>query len=664
MDSSKNSEQDSTSFRDSDDIKIAWENVVLKKLPPGREIRPEVLRSWQRCCEIGLDPYSSNLPYALSRDKLKVLIQRNKDLVELSKPVIQMVEISVRDTGFIITLSDKDGYVLLVRGDEDILEMAEKNYYRLGSLRSIEHAGTNAIGLCLIEEKPIQVTGAEHYKLYHHPWTCSSAPVYDPDGKIIGAITLSGRSVGSHKHTLALVTAAAETIESQLRERVLIDDKLRLNSMLSFIYDSISDGIIAMGRDLEITHINSIAAKMLDLDSGKIIGRKFDETIKADDALIHSLETRNYFSGHETHFHCPGGDKTYICRADPIRNHLGNLLGTIITMSEKRHVINLTKKFSGNFSKYDFNRIKGESPGFKRQIELARVAARTNSRILIVGESGTGKELFAHAIHSESSRQNEPFVAISCTAIPRDLIEAELFGYRGGAFTGARREGQVGKFELANHGTLFLDEINGMPLDLQAKLLRVLQQNEIMRLGDTRCIPVDVRVIAASSTDLLNEVENANFREDLYYRLNVVEIFIPPLRDRIEDLDLLIAHIMEQQCQEMGIERPLISGDVLEVLRGYHWPGNVRELENCVERALLLSQGKTIKKIHLPDKPLRKSSGAEHGSMPIHQGYREMIEASLKRCGGNVSMAARELQIARSTLYRKMKEYKITAHSA
>ena len=661
MDSSKNPDKESVSSPDAGDIKTAWENVVLKKIPPGKEIRPEVLRSWQRCCEIGLDPYSSNLPPALSKEKLKVLMKHNKDLIELSRPVMQMVEISVRDTGFIFTLADKNGYVLLVNGDEDIIAMAERNYYRPGSLRSIEHAGTNAIGLCLIEEKPIQVTGAEHYKVYHHPWTCSSAPIHDPHGKIIGAITLSGRSGGSHKHTLALVTAAAETIESQLRERVLIEDKLRLNSMLSFIYDSISDGIIAINRDLEITHINSIAAKMLDLDSSAIIGRKFDEVIKADVSLIHSLEARNYFSGLETLFHGPNGEMTYICRADPILNNRGHLLGTIITMSETQHVISLAKKLSGNYSKYNFDKIKGESPGFKRQIELARVAARTNSRILVVGESGTGKELFAQAIHSESVRKNEPFVAISCTAIPRDLIEAELFGYRGGAFTGARREGQVGKFELAHHGTLFLDEINGMPLDLQAKLLRVLQQNEIMRLGDTRCIPIDVRVIAASSTDLFTEVENANFREDLYYRLNVVEIFIPPLRDRIEDLELLTEHIMEQQCQEMRIERPFISDEVLEVLRRYHWPGNVRELENCIERALLLSQGETIKKIHLPDKPLKKHGGGEQVAMPIHQGYREMIEAALNHCGGNVSMAARELQIARSTLYRKMKEYEIKA---
>ncbi|GAF73493.1 unnamed protein product, partial [marine sediment metagenome] len=237
------------------------------------------------------------------------------------------------------------------------------------------------------------------------------------------------------------------------------------------------------------------------------------------------------------------------------------------------------------------------------------------------------------------------------------LVESELFGYQGGAFTGARREGMVGKFEFAHKGTLFLDEINGLPLELQAKLLRVLQQNEIMRLGDTRCIPVDVRVIAASSTDLLTEVETSSFREDLYYRLNVVEIVIPPLRERIEDLELLIDHILTRQCQEMGIKRPQISDEVFETMRAYHWPGNVRELENCIERMLLVSQGTTISAIHLPLRPQKKEARLENGVLTFHQGYKGMIEEALEQCGGNVSMAAKKLNIARSTFYRKMKEF-------
>jgi transcriptional regulator with PAS, ATPase and Fis domain len=279
---------------------------------------------------------------------------------------------------------------------------------------------------------------------------------------------------------------------------------------------------------------------------------------------------------------------------------------------------------------------------------------------LIIGESGTGKELFAQAIHNFSSRSKEPFVAISCAAIPRDLIESELFGYRGGAFTGARREGQVGKFELAHKGTLFLDEVNGLPLDLQSKLLRTLQQGEITRLGDVQPIQIDVRVIAASNLDLMTEVENNNFREDLYYRLNVVEIFIPSLSQRIEDLELLIEHILKRHCQEMAIYKPQIDPKALKILMAYHWPGNVRELENCIERALLLSQGQTIQVTNLPERVRKSNAKQKDRPVSLKKSYKKLIKEALERSGGNISIAARELKIARSTFYRKMKEFGIS----
>jgi PAS domain S-box-containing protein len=643
-----------------DPIKVAWKNLINDGMLPGDEVRDEISRSWLKCREIGLDPFSKNSPPTLSKGKLLNLLKNNRHLIEISKPVMDMIEISVKGTGFIITLTQEHGYVLMVRGDRDIMKMARENYYLPGCLRTNEHAGTNAIGLCLTEGKPVQLTGAEHYKVQHHNWTCSSAPIYDSHKRLIGAITLSGRSSSRHKHTLALVTEAADTIQSQLRERDLIDEKNRLNLMLTSIFNSISDGVISVDNYLNITNLNSSAVRMLDTDIESVIGRQLEEVVHPDDPLIRALKAKKYLAGIETRFLSPSGQKNYMCRVDPIRNGSGEVLGSIINMAEERHMINIAKKLGGNYSKYEFKDIKGNSPTFQRQIELAKIAAQTNSKILIIGESGTGKELFAQAIHSFSNRKKQPFVAISCAAIPRDLIESELFGYQGGAFTGARREGMVGKFELAHKGTLFLDEIDGLPLELQAKLLRVLQQKEIMRLGDTRCIPVDVRVLAASGTDLLTEVENGNFREDLYYRLNVVEIVIPPLRERIEDIELLIDHILTRQCQEMEIERPDISNEVLEAMRAYQWPGNVRELENCLERMLLVSQGNTIRTSDLPLKPRKKEARIENGVLTFRQGYKDMIEGALEQCNGNISMAAKKLNIARSTFYRKMKEFGIT----
>ncbi len=643
-----------------DPVKQGWEDIVLKQIPTDQKIRPEVVNSWRQCLDIGVDPHGRNSPPILTGKQLYKLLRQNRDLIEISEPVMRMIEISVRSTGFIVTLSDNAGYVLKVYGDKEILKMAEKNYYVPGCLRSVEHAGTNAIGLCLDIKKPIQLTGAEHFKVHHHPWTCSSAPIHDSQGNIVGAITLSGRSIGRHQHTLALVTAAAETIDSQLRERSLIEEKQRLNLMLTSIYDSFAEGVIAIDTRHRITHLNGIAGDMLELTGKSVLGKQLKKVIHPDKNLMQAIISKKYFDGHETGFNTPKGERRYICSVDPIRNSAGQELGTIIKLSEKRQMIKIAKRIGGNYAKYQFEDIKCKSPALQRQIQMAKIAANTNSRILIIGESGTGKELFAHAIHSHSSRKNEPFVAVSCAAIPRDLIESELFGYRGGAFTGARPGGMIGKFEFADKGTLFLDEVNSLPLGAQVKLLRVLQQNEIMRLGDNQTIPVDVRVIAASSVDLLDEVERDNFREDLYYRLNVVEIFIPPLRERIEDLDLLVDHILERQCEKFGFNQPPVSTRAFELMRAYDWPGNIRELENSIARALMLSRGSEILPEHLPMRPRKKPLKNPRRSVSVKEGYRQMIEAALSECGGNISQSAKRLKIARSTLYRKMQEFGIS----
>jgi sigma-54 dependent transcriptional regulator, acetoin dehydrogenase operon transcriptional activator AcoR len=640
-----------------DPVREVWQKVVVDGEVPGRQIREEVWRSWLTCRNMGLDPFGIVSPSVLSGGELNRKIRANRNLIDFAGPMMDMIEISVRDTGFIVSLSDSNGCVLLVKGDQEIMEMAGHSYYQPGCMRAVEQAGTNAIGVCLIEGKPIQITGAEHYNIHFHPWTCSSAPIRGKERQILGVLTLSGRSIGRHKHTLALVTAAAETIEIHLRERELAKEKLHLSSMLSLVFDSMAGGVIAVDTDLTVTHINRKAVDMLGMDAGALVGRNLEEEVRPEKALLHAFKTRNYFSALEIGFGCAGGQRSFMCSIDPIRDSFGHGIGAIINLTEKTHAISMAKKLGGNYAKYRLSDIKGKDPELLRQIELAGIAAKTNSRVLIIGESGTGKELFAQAVHNESRRRHEPFVALSCATIPRDLIESELFGYRGGAFTGARRQGQVGKFELAHRGTLFLDEVNGLPLDLQAKLLRVLQQNEILRLGDTRPIPLDVRVLAASNCDLMREVEKDNFRKDLYYRLNVVEIFIPPLRRRIQDLDLLIRHIMKRLCDEMEMTRPEISQEVLQHLKRYTWPGNVRELENCLERALLLAQGATIERVHIPARILKECGASEAPRASLHQGYKRLIENSLDHCNGNISMAARQLGIARSTLYRKIREF-------
>lgn len=335
-----------------------------------------------------------------------------------------------------------------------------------------------------------------------------------------------------------------------------------------------------------------------------------------------------------------------------------------LSITTKRQMIDIAKHVGGNYAKYSFDDIKGESPKLKEQIELAKKAASIVSRILLFGESGTGKELFAQSIHNSSRFHKGPFVAISCAAIPRDLIESELFGYVGGAFTGARKNGMIGKMELATGGTLFLDEINSLSLEMQAKLLRVLQQREIVRIGDTKPTPIDVRVIAATNQNLREATRQGLFREDLYFRLNVVEINIPPLRERHEDIGLLAHIFLRRQSYENNIPFSHITAEAMDALYSYAWPGNIRELDNTCERALLLAGGGAITCAHLPPHISEaEQTGQDRAKAPsfmeenMDDTFRSLVVSTLERKQGNISKAAEHLGIARSTLYRKIKKY-------
>ena len=309
-------------------------------------------------------------------------------------------------------------------------------------------------------------------------------------------------------------------------------------------------------------------------------------------------------------------------------------------------------------------------------VRIASLAATSFSNVLLQGESGTGKELFAQAIHHHSERSDGPFVAVNCGAIPRELIGSELFGYEEGAFTGAKRGGRPGKFELAAGGTLFLDEIADMPLEQQVALLRVLQEKKLFRIGGERVIPADVRVICATNKILLKEVEKGAFRQDLYYRLNVISITVPPLRERGDDIAVLFQHIINKIGKERG-HKYSVDKKVLDCLRRYSWPGNVRELYNVAERAVSLSEEQTILLRHLPpeindpqdhlDKFDSQSfsqdfvtdSVKQQRILAMEQTEQAEIAAYLHQYGGNISRVAKKLGVARTTVYRKIERYGI-----
>lgn len=312
-------------------------------------------------------------------------------------------------------------------------------------------------------------------------------------------------------------------------------------------------------------------------------------------------------------------------------------------------------------AKYNFNSLMGKSMKFKQVVNFAQRAARGDSSILITGESGTGKELFAQAIHNGSKRALKPFVKVNCAAIPAELFESEMFGYEEGAFTGAKKSGLKGKFEIANGGTILLDEIGDLPLSMQVKLLRVLQEREIMRVGGSEVININVRVIAATNKSLQELIDQGKFREDLYYRLNVIHLNLPPLRERTEDIDLLADNLRVKLCNKYGIYSEGISKEALEHLKNYDWPGNVRQLENVIERAInLLDTELLISSKHLPEKIIKTKSkkynmDANGLKDVVDEMEKEIIVSTLEKTKGNKNEAAKILGLSRAGLYKKIK---------
>jgi len=639
----------------------AWRHFVETGMADRNVVRKDVADSWERCFRLGIKPDAPKVAVRLSPPQLAKISRANRAFTEAALPFMRFLQNAVRGTGFILVLTNADGVVLEVFGDEDILRMARENNYVPGSSRAEGVVGTNSIGLCLVEKRPLQTTGAEHYNQRHHSWTCSSAPVFSPDGELLGAITLSGKSHSAHRHTLGMVISAAEAIESKLKKQKADKEKNRSETMLDSLLVSISEAVISANHEGIVTHTNNKACKLVNISQNQIVGKSIIEIFPEHPELLKMAQLGKDSGNVEVAMDGPQGRAYFIMRPYMVRQE-GTHTGAIFVISERRRFFNEVRKVSGHNARFDFVDIKGNTPGLMQQIKLAKTAASADSRVLIMGETGTGKELFAQAIHNASPRGQGPFVAINCAAIPRELIESEILGYKEGAFTGSRKGGQVGKLELADGGTIFLDEVGEMPLDVQTKFLRVLQDGMITRLGDNRPVKVDVRVISATNEDLVDKVESKGFRQDLYFRLSVVELDIPPLRQRLDDLPVLAENVLERISNKLGAKQLTIVPGVFKVLSAYHWPGNVRELGNVLEMAAIVCTGGVIQVKHLPQRifkniPNSKTSGS---IQPLKEMEADVLKNALAQCEGNIAEVSRQLGLSRSTIYRRMKEFGIS----
>ncbi|MDR7857435.1 sigma 54-interacting transcriptional regulator [Tissierella sp.] len=462
----------------------------------------------------------------------------------------------------------------------------------------------------------------------------------------------------------------------------LIDEDIILTkylaSMMDRIFDPLPVPLIMLDKDSKIRMINQVFADFLGFPKSDIIGKlvldvdKYSrfpyvfKTKKAEIAWKHTFENGHTAIVHRLPVLDKNGEIKYaigMVLFEGIEQFKDIITKNKLLETELHLYKNQLKEMYG--AKYSWNTIIGNSEKMSNAKFIGKRASSSISNVLILGESGTGKELFAHAIHNDSVRSFSPFVKINSAAIPSELLESELFGYEEGAFTGAKKGGKIGKFELANGGSIFLDEIGDMPMKMQAKLLRVLQEKEIERVGGNNIIKVDVRVIAATNKDLKKLINEGKFREDLYYRLNVMTIEIPPLRERYGDIEELVNLFLKKLSNQLGRYVTNISQNAMECLEGHGWPGNVRELENVLERAINLTDSDTILPVHLPvyltqNKKIIMDGPVRPLKEIIEDTEKEAIIRCLEYTEGNKLKTAKLLDISRSTLYDRMEKYGIS----
>lgn len=468
------------------------------------------------------------------------------------------------------------------------------------------------------------------------------------------------------------------------QEKELLREQQALRNMhneLTNVFDTMSDGVIVLNQEARVSQFNPAAKQIIGYSDEALIGVYIVDLFsgKAPYTLA-MFQTGEPFYDKEILLDGLHGQIHATASGKPIFDENRQVTGATIILRPIAQVQQLVNKLTGAHASFTFDSIIGEDKQLRKSVKLAMMAGANNSTVLLQAESGTGKEVFAQAIHNGSLRNNGPFVAINCAALPRELVGSELFGYVEGAFTGARRGGRPGKFELANKGTLLLDEIGDMPLEQQAMLLRAIQEKAILRVGGDTFVHVDVRIIAATNQDLLALIEEGRFRADLYYRLNVVQITIPALRERRSDIKLLFEHFIREMSPKLNRQISKIDSAVIKCLENYDWPGNIRELQNVVERILLVSEGERITIDHLPREIVNAAIGqtsdswewvpnpaiaaprlSNRNARKVYalEQEKDQIMRALNIHGGNISKAAVELGISRNTLYRKMKNLNI-----
>lgn len=595
--------------------------------------------SWQRCREAGLEHNSQPIIEISSRGGYEASLDRNRILLETTKQkVMPFYEHLLANSGCLVQLADDDGQILNSWGEKHFGHQSLKGLFNSGAFWKESLVGTNAIGTALTTSSIVQIHYDEHFLLANRFMTGSAAPISDAHGTILGAIDISTDKYIPQAHTLGLVKMMSQAVENQ----IIVSSYQKSHHLFWF--------------NTSAENIDSQWSALLVLDdSGKVISANKRAMIVMGESLVGANVEQLFNVNLHNWLSKPQLVACQITNHNHVRFYARVISPVAIPKLEMIVKNNKADTIANKKPDLTIESINSGDPSIARSIKQVSKVLNKNIPILIYGETGCGKEVFVNAIHQLSQRSNGKLVAVNCAAIPKELVESELFGYEKGAFTGANPKGYIGLIREANGGTLFLDELGDMPLNIQTRLLRVLQEKKVIPVGSTKSHKVDFQLFSATNVDLKKKVTNGEFRQDLFYRISGLNITLPPLRNR-QDKAQIIRYLID--CHKESNQAITVNEEVVSLFSSHPWPGNIRQMEAVIQIALAMSEGDELTTEHLPDDffdDIQQNTQTEMQRKDIQQNDSDWYDI-YKTLKGNISETAKALGVSRNTIYKRLRE--------